>query len=111
MKLATSGQALIKREAKKTGHNAHVISSEEKTIPLEPFTTDEVHAQVAGDMKITMSENYHSVSVGVYISIPVDPTPLAVQDGLTWCFMKAEEFLNKEAAGARKALRQLAGRE
>jgi len=111
MKLRTGGQALIKKETKKTGNDARTISSEEKTITLEPFTTEAVHAQVAGEMRLTLSENYHSVSVGVYISIPTAPTAEAVQEGTEWCFEKVTEFLNKEAQGARKALKQLAGRE
>jgi hypothetical protein len=118
MKLATAGQAHIKHELKKTGRDAHVITEPvgdfkpgERTISVGPFTTDDVHARVCGGMRITMSENYYSVSVDVQVNIPVPPTPEGVQEGLDWCFAKASECLNNEAKGARKALKALARHE
>jgi hypothetical protein len=109
MKVQVPGRALITTELKKTGRDKRVIETKEKTIMIGPFTTDEVHAKVGGDIRLTMSENYHSVSVGVNVQIPVAPDDAEVDKGLHYCFDKVHQFINAEVKGARAALRKVAG--
>lgn len=117
MKFQTTGQAIIKHELRKTGRDAQLIESagglrsEERTVSIGPFTVESVHAEVGHDMRVTLSENYHSVSVGVTVRIPVDPNEEAVNNGLQWCAEKVNAFLADEMKGARRALRVLARRE
>src|SRR5688572_21080585 len=103
------GTMLVKHELKETGNNKHTIESKEDTISLGPMTVSEVHAQVGSDYRVTLTENYHSATVGVSISIPVEANPTSVKNGLDWCAEQATLFLGKELANARRALREIAG--
>jgi hypothetical protein len=110
MKVKTAGRVITTRQLKKTGRDAHDIAeaggikSEETSAALGPFTVSNHPAEVGGDVRVTLSQSYHSVSVGVSIRIPVDPEPTAVQRGLDYCFKSAHEYLNEEMKDARQAL-------
>ena len=110
MKLNRSGQVITKREIKKTGRGAAAIpkvgkyESGEETIVVGPFCVDPVHAEVGGDLAVTLSQNYHSVRVGISVRIPVAPSAAAVKEGLDWCSQTANDYMEHELQGARRAL-------
>jgi hypothetical protein len=116
MNLLVPGQAIVQRKFKSHGVNGQEldemggIKAMEKTVELGPFTLDEVHAEVGTDTRLTISQNYHTVSLGVSIRIPVPANDKAVKKGLGYCRDMANDFLNREMKGARQLLRDMAGK-
>lgn len=105
---AENGLITTSKQLDKKGIGAQRLEDTENTITIGPFSVAPVHAEVEANVKILLSENYHSVSVGVSVKIPVDATHEAVQKGLDYCFATANEFLEQETKGAREVLRQVA---
>lgn len=107
-KKAENGVVTTEKVLEKKGIGAEVIERQEDTVAIGPFSVEAVHAEVEANVRILLSENYHSVTVGVSVRIPVDPTHEAVQKGMDYCFDTANSFLEKETRGAREVLRQVA---
>lgn len=113
MKIKTAGRVTTTRVIKKAGRDARTIpeaggvKTEDTDTPLGPFTTSDHPAMVGADVKVTLSQSYHSVVTGILVQIPVDPNEKAVTAGLDYCFKTAHEYLNEEMQGARQALNAL----
>lgn len=115
MKLKTSGLVITKREIRKTGKGKAVLDSapsglrtEEHTDAIGPFSVSPSAARVSGEVRVTLSENYHSVNIGITVQIPTEPNEKAVQAGLDYCFDTAHNYMNEELKQARTALTSLA---
>lgn len=104
-----SGSVIIERSMK--DRDGKILARENKTKALGPFSREEIHARVGGSVSATLARNYHSVSVMVSINIPAHATEQGVDDGLAWCFERANQELNEQLKGANAALDKMADRK
>lgn len=102
-----SGNVTVERTLKK---GKKILVQQNHTDGLGPFSREENPARVGGSVSATLARNYHSVSVMVSVNIPAHPTENGVDDGLKWCFEKANSVLNEQLRGANKALDKLSNR-
>lgn len=79
-------------------------SRKEVTNVIGPYTLNEVHAKVGTEVGATLTHNYQSASIKVFVTIPVEPNDKAVKAGLDYCFDLANQRLSEEVEGAREAL-------
>jgi hypothetical protein len=103
-----SGTVMVERSMK--NRQGTVIAHENATTVLPPFSREEVHARVGGSVSSTLARNYHSVSVMVSINIPVHATKRSIDQGLAWCFERANIELNTQLEGANIALNKMSTR-
>lgn len=108
-KIHDTGTVTVERVAR-SSKNKKEIARENRTEGLGPFNRGENPARVGCSVGATLARNYHSVTTQVTINIPAHPTEEGVEDGLAWCFRKANDVLNKELAGANRALDRLSDR-
>lgn len=105
-----SGALTVERVAKRHGRNAKELVRQNETTGLGPFNREENPARTGCAVGATLARNYHSVSIQVTINIPAHPTEKGVEEGLNWCFRKANSVLNEELKSANRALDKLARR-
>jgi hypothetical protein len=116
VKLLKNGSAMLKREAKSHGRDGQDFDelggkpTGERTVELGPFSVERVHADVGTETRVTISENYHTIAIGAFVTIPVDPNDAAVKNGLMYCRDIANKFVNHEMKGARQLLQEMAGK-
>jgi hypothetical protein len=116
VKLVKNGSAMLKREGKSHGRNGREFDelggkpTGERTVELGPFSVEDVHAEVGTETRVTISANYHTISLGAFVTIPVDANDEAVKKGLVYCRDVANKFVNHEMRGARQLLREMAGK-
>lgn len=108
MKLLASGTVTVERALKK---GSKTLVRENHTEGLGPFSREENPARVGGSVSATLARNYHSVSVMVSVNIPAHATEQGVDDGLEWCFSKANDVLKEQLKGANRALDKFSERK
>lgn len=103
-----------KTELKRTGNDptpiesAGAVRSGETTSDLGPFSVNEVHAEAACGVKLTLSQNYHSATLEVYVKIPCEATPEGVRAGYNWCKETVYTAIDADMADVRDALTKIA---
>lgn len=100
-----TGQVTTEKTVKTTGREKIVLEDRKENTVVGPFCVDSSHAEVEANVKVTISENYQSVTLGASVRIPVPPNEKGVKDGLDWAFATAQQFLDRESAGAKEALK------
>lgn len=62
-------------------------------------------ATVEGEIRMLLNENYHSVTIGVRVSVPTEPNDAAIRAGLDYCYSVCESVLNEQIPNGKKALK------
>jgi hypothetical protein len=101
---AESGTVSTERTLRKNTGEKTVLKRESNTEGVGPFSRDQVHARVSATVGATLSRNYHAANVSVTVNIPAHATEEGIDAGLEWVFARANKELNKQLAGANRAL-------
>jgi hypothetical protein len=102
-----TGSLTVERTLRSGGKGGTELVRQNRTEGLGPFSRDENPARVGCTVGATLARNYHSVTTQITINIPAHPTEAGVDQGLAWCFAKANDVLNDELEGANRALDKL----
>lgn len=101
------GQLITRVDVKENTGDKRTLIHEEKTTILKPFTNAPVHADVGATLRVTVSENYQSITVGCSVTIPTDPDEDAAQRAFTWAHDFCDRNLSEKLKDVRRVLRKM----